>query len=74
METNTGLLELLNDVLGSSKKTSKGNHAFSCPFCGHHKKKLEINLITDENGCNFWHCWVCDTKGGTIKSLFKNLI
>ena len=70
---NLVLLNLLESVLGKSKPTSKGNHSFHCPFCNHHKPKLEINLQTNEKKENPWHCWVCNTKGKTIKTLFNKL-
>jgi DNA primase len=70
---NRILLNLLESVLGSSKPTSNGNHSFHCPFCHHVKHKLEINLITNENNENPWHCWVCNSKGKSIKRLFRVL-
>lgn len=70
---NAALLVLLESVLGASHKTSRGNYAFKCPFCQHHKNKLEINCVTDEKKQNPWHCWVCEAKGKTIKSLFKSI-
>ena len=70
---NAALLVLLESVLGTSNKTSRGNRAFKCPFCKHHKNKLEINVITDEKKQNPWHCWVCEAKGKTIRSLFKSI-
>jgi DNA primase len=70
---NAALLILLESVLGKSQKTSKGNYAFTCPFCTHHKKKLEINSVTTAKKENPWHCWVCEAKGKTIKSLFKQV-
>ena len=42
--------------------------AHYCPFCHHHKKKLQINLKTQ-----YWHCWVCDAKGRKIQRLLKRL-
>ena len=42
--------------------------AHLCPFCHHHKKKLQINLETQQ-----WHCWVCDSKGKRIQSLLRKL-
>jgi DNA primase len=68
---NAGLLVLLESVLGKGYATSKGNYSFKCPFCTHHKPKLEVNLHTTEKKENFWHCWVCNARGKTIKSLFK---
>jgi DNA primase len=70
---NAALLVLLESVLGASHKTSRGNHAFKCPFCQHHKNKLEINVVTNEKSENPWHCWVCEAKGKTIRSLFKSI-
>jgi hypothetical protein len=68
---NAALLVLLESVLGKGNSTSKGNYSFKCPFCTHHKPKLEINLYTTVKKENFWHCWVCNSRGKTIKSLFK---
>jgi DNA primase len=42
--------------------------AHHCPFCHHHKKKLQVNLETQQ-----WHCWVCDSKGKRITSLLRKL-
>ena len=42
--------------------------AHYCPFCHHHKKKLQINIQTQK-----WHCWVCDSKGKRIQSLLRRL-
>ena len=70
---NAALIILLESVLGASHRTSRGNHSFKCPFCQHHKNKLEINCITDDKKQNPWHCWVCEAKGKTIRSLFKNM-
>lgn len=67
------LLSSLESILGKGIKTSKDNHAFTCPFCNHRKPKLEINLATDTQGRNFWECWVCKTKGRTVKSLLFKL-
>jgi DNA primase len=70
---NAALLILLESVLGTSNKTSRGNYSFKCPFCTHHKNKLEINCITNVKSENPWHCWVCEAKGKTIRSLLKNM-
>ena len=32
---------------------------------------MEISLRTTAKHENFWHCWVCDSKGQTILSLLK---
>jgi len=70
---NTALLFLVESVLGKGQSTSKGNFAFKCPFCTHHKNKMEISLRTTAKRENFWHCWICDAKGKTLLSLFKKI-
>ena len=70
---NTALLFLAESVLGKGQSTSKGNFAFKCPFCTHHKNKMEINLRTTEKRENFWHCWICGAKGKTLLSLFRKI-
>ena len=70
---NTALLFLVESVLGKGQSTSKGNYAFKCPFCTHHKNKMEINLRTTSKRENFWHCWICGAKGKTLLSLFKKI-
>ena len=70
---NQSLVALTNSVLGSGKSTARGNKAYRCPYCNHHKPKLEINFTENKKGHNPWHCWVCGKKGKTIKGLFKLL-
>ena len=70
---NELLVNLVNTVLGTSKRTARGNQAYHCPFCNHHKPKLEVNFTENKKGYNPWHCWVCGKKGKTIKGLFKLL-
>ena len=67
----TFLLGSLENILGKSHKRARDNYAFHCPFCNHRKPKLEVNMRTNEEGKNFWECWVCQTKGQTIYSLLK---
>ena len=45
-----------------------GESAFHCPFCNHHKKKLQVNLETQK-----WHCWVCNMGGYKIGILLRKL-
>jgi DNA primase len=70
MENSRLVLGLLHNVLGKSKPSTKGNHAFHCPFCKHHKPKLEIDPKT-----GFYHCWTCEpaTKGRNLVSLLKKV-
>jgi DNA primase len=58
----------LDDVLGVGTSMKNDEQAHYCPFCHHHKKKLQINLKTQK-----WHCWVCDAKGKRIQRLLKRL-
>lgn len=69
----TFLLGSIENILGKSHKRARENYAFHCPFCNHRKPKLEINMATNEEGHNPWECWVCQTRGRTIRSLLKQL-
>ena len=51
------IVYFLESVLGVSKRTSNDNHSFYCPNCNHHKRKLEINVVTQK-----WQCWICGKK------------
>ncbi len=62
------LIALLESVLNKSKTTSNDNIAFNCPFCHHHKKKLEIDIVTQ-----YWHCWTCNAAGRKLTILFRKL-
>ena len=68
---NQPLIALVNSVLGTGKQTARGNYAYHCPFCNHHKPKLEVNMTENSKGENPWHCWVCDKRGKKIHQLFK---
>ena len=70
---NELLVNLVDTVIGSGKRTSRGNKAYHCPFYNHHKPKLEINFTENKKGHNPWHCWVCGKKGKTIRGLFKQI-
>ena len=70
---NILLLNTVESVLGKGHKTSKGNYSFHCPFCNHRKPKLEVNLITNSKKENPYHCWVCNTRGRSILTLFKKI-
>ena len=69
----TFLLGSIENILGKSQKRARDNYAFHCPFCNHCKPKLEINMVTNEEGKNFWECWVCKSRGQSIYSLVKQL-
>jgi DNA primase len=62
------IITLLESFLGTGKINSNDNVAFHCPFCNHHKKKLEVNISTQH-----WHCWVCNARGRKIPILARKL-
>jgi transcription elongation factor Elf1 len=62
------LVTLLEKVLMKSYQMKNGEHAFHCPFCNHHKKKLQINTETQK-----WHCWVCNKGGYKIGILLRKI-
>jgi len=68
---NPLLVTLVDSALGKGRRTARGNYAYHCPFCKHHKPKLEVNFTENKKGHNPWHCWVCNTRGKTIPNLFK---
>jgi len=70
---NQPLIALANSVLGTGKQTARGNFAYHCPFCNHHKPKLEINFTENKKGENPWHCWVCDKRGKRLAQIFKQV-
>jgi DNA primase len=70
---NELLVNLVDSVLGAGKRTSRGNQAYHCPFCNHHKPKLEINFDTTSPNYQKFACWVCGKKGKKILNLFKHL-
>ncbi len=62
------VINALTNVMGSGL-TLKGNElAFYCPFCNHHKPKLQVNTETQK-----WHCWNCNSGGKKLTSLLKKL-
>lgn len=67
------LLNFVIRELGTGKQTSRGNYSFHCPFCNHHKPKLEIQLEENNTGINEFHCWACDIKGKNLIQLFGKL-
>ena len=65
---NYELITLLEKVLYKGYQMKNGEHAFHCPFCNHHKKKLQINTETQK-----WHCWVCNKGGHKIGILLRKI-
>ena len=56
---------ILHETLGYF--TDKGNELlFTCPECGHHKRKFSVNL--DKNA---YKCWVCDYRGRNIRRIVR---
>jgi DNA primase len=70
---NELLVNLVNSVIGTGKRTARGNQSYTCPFCHHHKPKLEVNFTENKEGHNPWNCWACGKRGKTVKSLFKQI-
>ena len=70
---NELLVNLVDSVLGAGKRTARGNRAYACPYCNHHKPKLEVNFTQHKKGYNPFHCWACDKKGSRVSSLFKQV-
>ena len=69
MEIKQRLLSILNTAFNSQGSDAGHNEiVYYCPFCNHHKKKLQVNVVTQQ-----WHCWVCDAKGKSIFTLAKKL-
>jgi len=68
MDNSRLVLGLLHTAIGRSKPSTKGNHAFHCPFCKHHKPKLEVDPKS-----GVWHCWVCNEKGRTPTSILRKI-
>ncbi len=62
-------VSILNKALKQSARLRKGTDAvYFCPKCKHHKRKLEINIVSGK-----YHCWVCNLSGLNLRSLFNKL-
>ena len=76
MLRQTQLVSLLDRVLNQSAKMRLGGAqaVYHCPFCNENKRvpKLEIRIL---EGSDFqsWHCWICNSSGLSIRSLFRKL-
>ena len=62
------VISILDTTLGVGSSLKGNEQVHHCPFCHHHKKKLQVNLDTQQ-----WHCWVCNSKGRSISSLLRKL-
>jgi transcription elongation factor Elf1 len=62
------VITILDGVLGVGTSMKDNEQAHHCPFCHHPKKKLQINLNTQQ-----FHCWVCNARGSRIVSLLRKL-
>ena len=58
----------LSNALGSYSNLRGNELAFYCPFCNHHKQKLQVNTETQK-----WHCWTCNSGGKKLTSLLRKL-
>lgn len=58
----------IDEVLGGGRNLGKDEIQYYCPFCSHHKPKLQVNLESQK-----WRCWVCDSKGKKIYTLLRKL-
>ena len=61
------IIQLFDKYLGSHKTLKKNEYAYYCPFCHHHKQKLQIN----DKSYKF-HCWTCNA-GGNLTYLGKKI-
>jgi DNA primase len=58
--------KILHETLGNY--IEKGSELlFSCPSCGHHKRKFSINLDK-----SVYKCWVCDYRGRNIRRIVRS--
>ena len=62
------VISTLSTALGSYSSLKGNELAFYCPFCNHHKQKLQVNTETQK-----WHCWNCNSGGKKLTSLLKKL-
>lgn len=61
------VLDILQSVLGPYTPI-KDEYKFHCPWCHHHKPKLQLNVHDQK-----YHCWVCNSKGRSLYYLLKRL-
>ena len=57
--------KILHETVGNY--SDKGSELlFTCPACGHHKRKFSVNL--DKNA---YKCWICDYRGRNIRRVIR---
>ena len=59
-------IKILKEILGNFHREGHSQLLFFCPKCGHHKKKLSVNIEK-----NLFKCWVCDWSGRDIYRIIK---
>ena len=58
--------KILHETLGNY--IDKGAELlFTCPACGHHKRKFSVNLDK-----SVYKCWVCDYRGRNIRRVIRS--
>ena len=69
------LVFLLNRVMNQNAKLRKGyiQAMYHCPFCGEMKKVPKLEICLEGVDFQSWHCWICNSRGTTLKSLFFKL-
>lgn len=58
-------ITILRNVLGDYWQTGD-EYLFYCKRCGHHKRKLSVNVEK-----NVFKCWVCGYRGDNVRYLIK---
>jgi len=66
LDNTQEIVSLLERVLGDASTVSKTDVSFYCPFCTHHKKKLQVHIQLQH-----WRCWVCNTSGKSLYTLLS---
>ena len=57
--------KILDETLGNH--IDKGHELlYTCPACGHHKRKFSVNLDK-----NVFKCWICDYRGRNIRRAIR---
>ena len=64
------IVNLLNRVLGNNgvKLKKQDEYMYWSPFISHHKRKLQINIQSQN-----WHCWVSNVGGRNFFQLLKKV-